>query len=63
MKSTEVAKVETKSGETTQGNKPAEAVKPEAASPAALQARANLEKLRENDPKTVKEAERFFFLQ
>lgn len=63
VKATEVAKVETKSGETTQGNKPAEAVKPEAASPAALQARANLEKLRENDPKTVKEAERFFFLQ
>jgi hypothetical protein len=32
-------------------------------SPATLQARANLEKLRELDPKTVKEAERFFFLQ
>lgn len=29
----------------------------------ALQARANLDKLRETDPKTVKEAERFFFLQ
>jgi hypothetical protein len=29
----------------------------------ALQARANLEKLKEKDPKTVKEAERFFFLQ
>ena len=30
---------------------------------AALRARENLEKLREQDPKTVKEAERFFFLQ
>ena len=29
----------------------------------ALQARENLEKLKEKDPKTVKEAERFFFLQ
>lgn len=29
----------------------------------ALQARANLDKLKEIDPKTVKEAERFFFLQ
>ncbi len=29
----------------------------------AVQARANLEKLREKDSKTVKEAERFFFLQ
>lgn len=31
--------------------------------PSALQARANLDKLREIDHKTVKEAERFFFLQ
>ncbi len=37
--------------------------KPEALPASALQARANLEKLREMDPKTVKEAERFFFLQ
>lgn len=37
--------------------------KPDALPASALQARANLEKLREKDPKTVKEAERFFFLQ
>ncbi len=37
--------------------------KPEVLPASALQARANLEKLRETDPKTVKEAERFFFLQ
>ena len=37
--------------------------KPDELPASALQARANLEKLRETDPKTVKEAERFFFLQ
>ncbi len=37
--------------------------KPEVLPASVLQARANLEKLRETDPKTVKEAERFFFLQ
>lgn len=39
------------------------ATKPPELPESALQARANLEKLREQDPKTVKEAERFFFLQ
>lgn len=38
-------------------------VKPDDLPASALQARANLEKLRDKDPKTVKEAERFFFLQ
>lgn len=37
--------------------------KPDELPASAMQARANLEKLRETDPKTVKEAERFFFLQ
>lgn len=37
--------------------------KPDELPASALQARANLEKLKEIDPKTVKEAERFFFLQ
>lgn len=37
--------------------------KPDELPASALQARANLEKLKETDPKTVKEAERFFFLQ
>ena len=37
--------------------------KPDELPASALQARANLDKLRETDPKTVKEAERFFFLQ
>ncbi len=37
--------------------------KPDGLPASALQARANLEKLKEIDPKTVKEAERFFFLQ
>lgn len=37
--------------------------KPDELPASALQARANLEKLKELDPKTVKEAERFFFLQ
>ncbi len=37
--------------------------KPEELPAHVLKARANLERLREQDPKTVKDAERFFFLQ
>jgi hypothetical protein len=39
------------------------ATKPEELPTHVLKARANLDKLREQDPKTVKDAERFFFLQ
>ena len=38
-------------------------LKPDALPDSAVQARANLDKLREKDAKTVKDAERFFFLQ
>ena len=56
-------KAEAKPDDKPKTDKPAETVKPDILPASALQARANLEKLREQDPKTVKEAERFFFLQ
>jgi hypothetical protein len=56
-------KPDDKDGDKPKVDKPADPVKPEAISPFAMQARSNLDKLRLQDPKTVKEAERFFFLQ
>lgn len=52
-----------KADETKKDDPTATKSKPEGLPASALQARANLDKLRESDPKTVKEAERFFFLQ
>ena len=60
----EVAKKDEVAKEGAKNDPPAEVkAKPDELSDAALQARENLDKLREKDPKTVKEAERFFFLQ
>lgn len=52
-----------KADETKKDDPTATKSKPDKLPASALQARANLDKLRETDPKTVKEAERFFFLQ
>lgn len=52
-----------KADETTKDDPAATKSKPDELPASALQARANLDKLKEIDPKTVKEAERFFFLQ
>jgi hypothetical protein len=52
-----------KADETKKDDSTATKSKPDELPASALQARANLEKLKELDPKTVKEAERFFFLQ
>lgn len=56
---TETEKPTTVAAKTTTETKP----KPDDLPASAVQARANLDKLREIDLKTVKEAERFFFLQ
>lgn len=52
-----------KADETKKDDPAATKSEPDELPASALQARANLEKLREIDLKTVKEAERFFFLQ
>ena len=60
----EVAKKDAGAKDDVQKDPPAEIKpKPDVLPDSALQARANLDKLKEKDPKTVKEAERFFFLQ
>lgn len=52
-----------KADEQKQDDPPAKNSKSEGLASSALQARASLEKLRETDPKTIKETDRFFFLQ
>lgn len=60
----EVAKTdEPKEGEAKKDEPAAVKPNPDELPESAVQARANLDKLREKDLKTVKEAERFFFLQ
>ncbi|TXT38085.1 MAG: hypothetical protein FD138_476 [Planctomycetota bacterium] len=60
----EVAKTDQPKEDETKKTVPADIKpKPDELPESAVQARANLDKLREKDLKTVKEAERFFFLQ
>ena len=60
----EVAKKDDSATDAVKNDPPAEVkLKPDALPDSAVQARANLDKLREKDAKTVKDAERFFFLQ